>query len=165
MSGTFSQPPWVSDPDMHRGTCVTHVPWCMPGSLPSGFLWSRSRGNRSRYSRRMRKSLFYASGKRPMTSVCFGDGQKYTYQWKNCRIWITKSTRDYWYKIKRSKPIWCVYFVWYDVYGALGSIGVAVLNFGNTTLRASNAKLVSARRNSALTGSHENSQTGMFNRF
>ena len=23
----------VSDPDMHHGTCVTHVPWCMPGSL------------------------------------------------------------------------------------------------------------------------------------
>ena len=22
-----------NDPDMHHGTCVTHVPWCMPGSL------------------------------------------------------------------------------------------------------------------------------------
>ena len=22
----------VSDPDMHHGTCVTHVPWCMSGS-------------------------------------------------------------------------------------------------------------------------------------
>ena len=30
--------PLVSDPDMHHGTCVTHVPWCMPGSL------NRSRG-------------------------------------------------------------------------------------------------------------------------
>ena len=28
--------PQVSDPDMHRGTCVTHVPWCMSGSLTSG---------------------------------------------------------------------------------------------------------------------------------
>ena len=26
----------VSDPDMHHGACVTHVPWCMPGSLTSG---------------------------------------------------------------------------------------------------------------------------------
>ena len=26
MSGTFSPPAWVSDPDMHHGTCVTHVP-------------------------------------------------------------------------------------------------------------------------------------------
>ena len=41
MPGTFSPPPRVSDPDMHHGTCVTHVPWCMPGSLTSGFLWSR----------------------------------------------------------------------------------------------------------------------------
>ena len=41
MPGTFSLPPQVSDPDMHHGTCVTHVPWCMPGSLTSGFLWSR----------------------------------------------------------------------------------------------------------------------------
>ena len=37
----FSPPPRVSDPDMHHGTCVTHVPWCMPGSLTNGFLWSR----------------------------------------------------------------------------------------------------------------------------
>ena len=36
MPGTFSPPPRVNDPDMHHGTCVTcvtHVPWCMPGSL------------------------------------------------------------------------------------------------------------------------------------
>ena len=44
MPGTFSPPPRVSDPDMHHGTCVTHVPWCMPGSLTNGFLWSRRRG-------------------------------------------------------------------------------------------------------------------------
>ena len=31
----FSPPPRVSDSDMHHGTCVTHVPWCMPGSLTS----------------------------------------------------------------------------------------------------------------------------------
>ena len=44
MPGTFSPPPEASDPDMHHGTCMTHVPWCMPGSLTSGFLWSRRRG-------------------------------------------------------------------------------------------------------------------------
>ena len=54
MRGTFSPPLWVSDPDMHHGTCVTYVPWCMPGSLTSGFLWSLGRGKRSRHSRRMR---------------------------------------------------------------------------------------------------------------
>ena len=44
MPGTFSLPPRVSDPDMHHITCVTHVPWCMPGSVSSDFLWSRWRG-------------------------------------------------------------------------------------------------------------------------
>ena len=41
MLGTFFPPLRVSDSDMHHGTCVTHVPWCMPGSLTSGSLWSR----------------------------------------------------------------------------------------------------------------------------
>ena len=41
MLGTFSPPPQVNDPNMHQGTCVAHVPWCMLGSLTSGFLWSR----------------------------------------------------------------------------------------------------------------------------
>ena len=26
----------VSDPGMHHGTCVTHVPWCMSGSFTRG---------------------------------------------------------------------------------------------------------------------------------
>ena len=47
MSGKFSPPPRVSDPDTHHGTCVARVPWCSPGSLTSGFLWSRWRGKRS----------------------------------------------------------------------------------------------------------------------
>ena len=28
--------PLVSDPGMHHGRCVTHVPWCMSGSLAPG---------------------------------------------------------------------------------------------------------------------------------
>ena len=67
--GTFSPPSRVHDPDSHHGTCVTHVPWCMPGSLTSGFLWSGWRGKRSRHSRRMRNPQSYASGKRPITDV------------------------------------------------------------------------------------------------
>ena len=63
MPGTFFPPARVSDTDMHHGTCVTHVPWCMPGSLTSGSLWSRWRGKRSRHSRRMRNPQFYVSGK------------------------------------------------------------------------------------------------------
>ena len=67
MSGTFSTPPRINDPDRYYGTCVTHVPWCMPGSLTSGFLWSRWRGKCSRHSGRMRNPQFYISGTRPMT--------------------------------------------------------------------------------------------------
>ena len=66
MPGTFSPPPQVSNPDMHHGTCVTHVPWCMSGSLTSGFLWSRWRGKHSRHPRRMSSPQFYVSVKRPM---------------------------------------------------------------------------------------------------
>ena len=66
MPGTFSPPPLVSDPDMHHGTCLTHVPWCMPGSLTSGSLWNRWRRKRSRHSQRMRNPQFCVSGKRPM---------------------------------------------------------------------------------------------------
>ena len=62
----FYPPPRISDPDMHHGTCVTHVPWCMRRSLISGFLWSRWRGKRSRHSRRMRNPQFYVSGRRPI---------------------------------------------------------------------------------------------------
>ena len=64
MPGTFSPPPRVSDPDMDHDMCVTHVPWCMPGSLISGVLWSRWLRKRSRHSRRMRNPQFYVSGKR-----------------------------------------------------------------------------------------------------
>ena len=35
---TFPPPRCCSDPDMHHGTCVTHVPWCMSGLLTSGLL-------------------------------------------------------------------------------------------------------------------------------
>ena len=45
MPGAFSPPPPVSNPDIHHGTRVTHVPWCKQGSLTSGFIWSRWRGN------------------------------------------------------------------------------------------------------------------------
>ena len=63
MPGTFSPPLWVNDPGMHRGRCVTHLPWCMPGSLTSVFRWW---GKRSLHSRSMCNPQFGVSGKRPM---------------------------------------------------------------------------------------------------
>ena len=32
----FQRKPLASDPGMHHGTCVTHVPWCMSRSLTCG---------------------------------------------------------------------------------------------------------------------------------
>ena len=60
--------PLVSDPNMHHGTCVTHVPWCMMGLLTSmSVLLNRgSGGKRYRHSQRMRNPAFYVSGKKPM---------------------------------------------------------------------------------------------------
>ena len=58
-----------SDPDMHHGTCVTHVPWCMLESLMSGFLWSWWRGKRSRHSWPMHNLQIYVSSKRPMANT------------------------------------------------------------------------------------------------
>ena len=63
-------PPRVSDPDMHHDTCVTHVLWCMSGSLTSRIIWSWCHGKRFRHSWRMRKPQFCVSGKRPMILSC-----------------------------------------------------------------------------------------------
>ena len=66
MLGTFSPPLRASEPGIHDDTCMTHVPWCMPESLTSGFLWRCWRGNHYRQSRPMHNQQFYVSGKRPI---------------------------------------------------------------------------------------------------
>ena len=71
LPGTFSTSPWISDPAMHHGMCVTHVPSCKPRSLTSGFLWSLWRGKRSRHSQRMRDAKFYVSGKRLIATLAW----------------------------------------------------------------------------------------------
>ena len=71
---------------MHRGTCVKRVPWCMTGSLTSGFIWSRWQGKRSRYSRRMRNPQFYVSGKRPMGYSACTHGWRESYYKTNVHL-------------------------------------------------------------------------------
>ena len=66
MPGTFSLRTRVSDPEMHHGTCGTHVLWCMSRSLTSGFLWSRRWGKRFRRFRGMRNAWFCSYGRRPI---------------------------------------------------------------------------------------------------
>ena len=56
-----------------RGTCVTHLPWCVPESLINGVLWTRWRGKRSRHSRRLRNPQFCVSGKRPIAKTTHVD--------------------------------------------------------------------------------------------
>ena len=84
-AGNVFPPSRVSDPDMYHDTCVTHVLWCMPGSLTSGFFWSRWLGKRSRHSRRMHNPQFCVSGMKPIarclplwkipedTALCIGE--------------------------------------------------------------------------------------------
>ena len=78
MPGTFSPSPWVSDPDMY-------VPWCMLGSLTSGFLWCRWRGKLSRHSRRLRNSQFYVSDRRLMHK----HGSRLKSTAVEVKVWIT----------------------------------------------------------------------------
>ena len=70
MPVTFSLPLRFSDPDTHHGTCVTHVTWCMSGSLTRCFLWSRWRGKRSRHTQRMRNPQLYISLQAHDISFC-----------------------------------------------------------------------------------------------
>ena len=69
-------------PTLHHVTCVTHVPWCMPGSLTRGCLWIRWRGKRSRHSRRMRNPQFYVSSNRPIERSNWIDGPEE--MWRRC---------------------------------------------------------------------------------
>ena len=85
----------VSDPDMHHGTCMTHVPWCTPGSLIGGFLWSRWRGKRSRHSRHMRNLQFYVSCKRPMDLIMVRKyGWVRIYSWGDS-LWISDQSKNW----------------------------------------------------------------------
>ena len=68
MPGTFShyrlqRKPLDNDPGMHHGMCVTHVPWCMLGSLTHG-----GGEKRFRHPRCIRNRQFYVSGKRPISA-------------------------------------------------------------------------------------------------
>ena len=95
-AGNVFPPPRVSDPEMHHGTCVTQVPWCMPGSLTSGFIWSRLRGKRARHSRRMRNPQFSVSGKRPITHQCPNFNGVLAKPLKLGHGWVITSHRKQW---------------------------------------------------------------------
>ena len=62
----FQRKPLVSDPGMHHGTCVTHVPWCMSGSSTCGD------GRTFPAFPTHAHPPFCVSGKRPMPQFLFG---------------------------------------------------------------------------------------------
>ena len=66
MPGTLPRHRRLPIPTCIMARAVTHVRWCIPGSLTHGFLWRRWRGKLSRHSRRMRNPQFYVSCKRPI---------------------------------------------------------------------------------------------------
>ena len=73
----------VSDPGIHHGRYVAHVPWCTSGSLVMhvGIANPRWREKRSQHSWRMRNPQFDVSDKSPMRLISFiwiGD---------RCRLW------------------------------------------------------------------------------
>ena len=70
---------WILNPNdtgMHHGMCVTHLPWCLSGSLTRG-----GGENVPGIPPRMHNPLFYVSGKRSMahchsasvTKLCWRD--------------------------------------------------------------------------------------------
>ena len=69
----FFPPPRVSNPDMHHGTCVTHVPWCMPGSLTSSSLWSQWQGKNTRHPGACATHNFMYLMRGPWAWFQFGD--------------------------------------------------------------------------------------------
>ena len=83
-----SLPSRVSDPDMHQGTCLMHVPYCMLGSLTSGFPWSRWRRKCSRHSRCMRKPQFCVFGKSPIKYIYWFISIHINHTRIFIRIWI-----------------------------------------------------------------------------
>ena len=95
----------VIDPDMYHGTRVTHVPWCMPGSITNGFLWSRWRGKRSWHSRRTRKTQFYVSGKRPI-------GITVQFFIHATGTWVTNKFALKYMLVKMDFLIWILIYFW-----------------------------------------------------
>ena len=88
--GAFSPPLRVRYPDMHQGTCVTHVPWCTPGSLTTQFLWSQC-------NRAKQQSGEYFWGYRNWTFKTHSADTKCYIHWSPTvpvSVWLPEPTRD-----------------------------------------------------------------------
>ena len=97
MPGSFphhwQRKPLVSDPDMHHGTCVAHVPWCMLESLTRGtnvaIIWhendlifmSKRRLHNNNWLRQIpfRKHVYFASIIPEMCPILLNPDNKWQY--------------------------------------------------------------------------------------
>ena len=119
MPKMFSAPSRISDLDMHHGTCVTHVPWCMPRSLPSSSLWSRRRGKTFPTLPALAQPVIlrhYVSGKRPIATppciysvyttlaVKLDCASGTIYVFVRALLWRLQSTHQY----LESRPRWSI---------------------------------------------------------
>ena len=111
-AGNVFPSPRVSDPDKHHGTCVTHVPWCMKGSLTSGFPFEIGGGENvpgisgacatCNFTYLVRGPLWsYLLGvdelSNPHTKViCSNLSQTALVKWASCVYWFKTVTRLAW---------------------------------------------------------------------
>ena len=72
----------LGDSDMHHGTCVTHVLWCMTGSLTSGFIWNRCAGKTFPTGACATREFAY------LVRGPFGQYGQYSLHWKLRSHWL-----------------------------------------------------------------------------
>ena len=97
--------PLVSDPGMHHGTCVTHVPWCMSGSFNCGD------GETFPAFPAHAHPQICVSGKRPMWGTELRSDFELTKDMWGCLLWVFwKRGRDI-SRVQLTSPllyVWCV---------------------------------------------------------
>ena len=77
--------PRVSDPGMHHGTCVTHLPWCITGSLKHGV----GRNGPGIPGACATRPQFYASGNGPIDDVIWiRDNLLFSDSFKSPKSWL-----------------------------------------------------------------------------
>ena len=132
-----------------------HVPWYIPGSLTSGFLWRRRQGHVPGNSRRMYKPQCYVSCKRPM--VWPGISIQHTVSNHSPKVLSSKATQ--WLLF----PIWYTSLVWLTKHQWNNPKDSGKIDHNQTITKDNKARTVPASwwrnvlRQAALPVSHLNS--------
>ena len=101
----FPISPRVRDPDMHHGTCVTYVSWCMTGSLTSGFFFREKRSFPPFPAHA--QPATYVSGKWPISTVLYF--LMFMFNYGSCQL-HTKHLNIFWDtsqpRCNLCRPLW-----------------------------------------------------------